>query len=628
MTCILLTPSDSFTFPLTCLAIKKHFATCEDDVLALTYRDNPHRDALYEFADRIENKLESEHIAGNLCRGLVAGIYGKNRIDPVGNKTFGNIVAGLILIFPEIRWYFLGVEGLPSIFDESDEKQVSLFSPLFDADGIRSELIGKATASTVESQTPDCVVVEDELNFCFYYSYVAYRSGYRVLPVTSYAAFKNIKTWFPEDSPTVLIEDMSLAFFDREGEESLINLEARDKDSCYETISKEAKLRALVTIGQTGDHKDALEKNKNYLKNCCQGQGREEVYANMNYECEKEKKYFAEAAKPVGGMFRLVELLALKKFISSGDKEHKKEGASGNHSAPGMVQAIVEVMLSRIRRRRGREGLLDALLGGVLSIDALELLGNKAPMLRFDALFGQHENEVRAESKFIDIGPVKDVKDRFKKIDEDVKKIAKACQEEYRRPVQLQAQATLAHRMMLVFRNAAQYDEEIECLNYLRKAQRRLNRLPSLTSSGRIQMCLDYLRKPWYFLKWCLKSIVLLPRTYAELLVSGRYWRPIFAMIGWPLLLTEVAFWLDNGGSFLCTVATLWMDNSAFVDTTLPDLIATTWKRIASGFFEAAAAPEKSVNLSENIFGLIIVLIGVFHIGVFISFVFSRLMRR
>ena len=286
MTCILLTPSDSFTFPLTCLAKKKHFATCEDDVLALTYRGNSHRDALYEFADRIENKLESEHIAGNLCRGLVAGIYGKKEIDPVANKTFGSIVAGLILIFPEIRWYFLDVEGLPSIFDEPepDQRQRSLFSPLFDADGIRSELIGKATGSTIESQRPDCVIVEDELNFCFYYSYVAYRSGYRVLPITSYAAFKNIKTWFPkdEDSPTVLIEDMSLGFFDKEGEESLIKLEDRDKDNCYETISKEARLRALVTIGQPAsdkskedvnkengrDYSGALRENLRYLQYC------------------------------------------------------------------------------------------------------------------------------------------------------------------------------------------------------------------------------------------------------------------------------------------------------------------------------------------------------------------------
>ena len=624
MTCILLTPSDSFTFPLTCLAKKKHFATCEDDVLALTYRGNSHRDALYEFADRIENKLESEHIAGNLCRGLVAGIYGKNAIDPVANKTFGSIVAGLILIFPEIRWYFLDVEGLPSIFDEPgpDQKQRSLFSPLFDADGIRSELIGKATARSVESQIPDCVVVEDELNFCFYYSYVAYRSGYRVLPITSYAAFNNIKTWFPkdEDSPTVLIEDMSLGFFDREGEESLIKLEDRDKNNCYETISREARLRALVTIGQIGDYRDSLTANKNYLKDCCQ---RDEVYANM--KCDPQKKYFAEAAKPVGGMFRLVESLELKNFTYSDDKEHKKEGSSGNHSAPGMVQAIVEVMLSRVRRRRDREGLLDILLGCVLSIDALKLLDDKAPMLKFDALFSQHENEVRAESKFIDIGPVKDVKQRLKEIAKKIEEIAAMCQKENQRGVELQAQATLAHRMMLVFRSAAQYDEEIECLNYLRKAQRRLKRLTSPTR-GSLKRFVNQIR-PLDLVRGIVRpptwgSLKLLPRTYAELLVSGGYWRPIIAMVVWLLILSG-SLWVE-GGDFSM------------------DSLVSSWKRVASGFFEAAAVPEEAVAVLESSkkeggswklfkpigYGLLVVLIGVFHIGVFISFVSSRLMRR
>ena len=104
MACILVSPSDSFIHPLTALAIKKDLATCEDDVLSLTYRNGSKRDALYDFTDQIEKKLESEHIAGNLCCGLVAGIYGKEAVDPVTNNDFGSIVAGLILIFPEIRW--------------------------------------------------------------------------------------------------------------------------------------------------------------------------------------------------------------------------------------------------------------------------------------------------------------------------------------------------------------------------------------------------------------------------------------------------------------------------------------------------------------------------------------------
>ena len=157
------------------------------------------------------------------------------------------------------------------------------------------------------------------------------------------------------------------------------------------------------------------------------------------------------------------------------------------------------------------------------------------------------------------------------------------------------------------------------CLNYLRKAHRSLNRLPSLTSSGILR------RLEW--LEWCVKPIGLLPRTYAELLVSGGYLRPILAMVGWPLGVAIVCWRpirkLVGWGLPLSLGVALGMGDIAVSDTA-----ATTWKRIASRFFEAAVAPEKSVNLSENIFGLIIVMIGVFHIGVFISFVFSRLMRR
>ena len=647
MTCILLAPSGSFIPPLTGLAIKNRFATCEDDVLPLTYRNKPARDALYDFTDRIDKKLESDHIAGNLCCGLVAGIHSKEVVDPVTNNDFGSIVAGLMLIFPEIRWYFLGIEGLPSILEEPDKRQRYLFSPLFDADGVRAELIEKAlgTYSQTKPKPPDCVVVEDELNFCFYYSYVAYRTGYRVLPISSFTAFKNVKNWFPDCSPpTVLIEDMSLAFFDKEEQESLILLEERDGVReeqpvwrCnYGAISEKAKLRALVTIGQppSGEkaYKDALNKNRDYLKKC---QKRKVISANTHIECDKT--YFAEEPKPIGGIFRLVELLALKKFISGDDKT----GREPRHSAPGMVQAIVEVMLSRIRKRRNREGLLDILLGSILSIDALRLMDTKAPMLRFDALFSQHENEVRAESQFIDIGPVRDVEQRLEDISEKIKMIAEACQEESQHRVELQAQATLAHRMMLVFRSAAQYEEEMVCLNYLRKAQRRLNRLPSLKSRGWLRI-----------LERCVKSILLLPRTYAELLVSGGYLLPILAMVGWALFLNVVDIVSDEYwrlavamlGWPLGVAIVYWRRIRKFVgwvvlllslvvalwigETALPDTTATTWKRISAHFFEAEAAPEKSVDLSENLFGLLVVLIGVFHIGVFISFVFSRLMRR
>ena len=660
MTCIFIAPSGSFMPPLTGLAIEKCLATCEDDVLPLTYRDSPTRDALYDFTDRIEKKLESDHIAGNLCCGLVAGIRSKEVVDPVSNNDFGSIVAGLILIFPEIRWYFLDIEGLPSILeepdkDESAKRQSYLFSPLFDADGVRSELIEKAlgTYSQTEPKPPDCVVVEDELNFCFYHSYVAYRTGYRVLPVSSFAAFKNITKWFPGfSSPNVLIEDMSLAFFDKEEQESLFLLKKRDGKHNYGTISRKAKLRALVTVGQPPyseradsgksessseeiPYDKALNENQNYLKNC---QGRKGISANTQIKCAET--YFAEESKPVGGIFRFVELLALEKFFPRDKKNEEPTNGGSGHSARGMVQAIAEVMLSRIRRYRNQEGLLNILLGSVLSIDALRLLGTKAPMLRFDALFSQYENEVRVESQFIDIGPVRDVKQRLEEISKKTRKIATACQKESQRRVKLQAQATLVHRMMLVFRNAAQYEEEMVCLNYLRKAQRSLNRLPSLTSSG-----------PLRILEQCVKSIGLLPRTYAELLVSGGYLLPILAMVGWALFLNGVD--IVSGGYLRLILAmmgwplgvaivywrpirklvgwalppslgvALWMGDIALADTT-----ATTWKRIASRFFEASVAPEKSVNLSENIFGLIIVLIGVFHIGVFISFVFSRLMRR
>ena len=189
-----------------------------------------------------------------------------------------------------------------------------LFSPLFDADGVRSELIGKATGDKIESKPPDCVVVEDELNFCFYHSYVAYRTGYRVLPVNSFAAFKDVENWFPGcTSPTVLIEDMSLAFFDKSEQESLIKLKDRDGKKYYEKISERAKLRLLVTIGQSGSREGDLKENRDYLEKC---QGRTEIQTGMKRKCECEK-YFAEEPKPAGGIFRLVELLALKQFLPS-----------------------------------------------------------------------------------------------------------------------------------------------------------------------------------------------------------------------------------------------------------------------------------------------------------------------
>ena len=108
------------------------------------------------------------------------------------------------------------------------------------------------------------------------------------------------------------MEDMSLAFFDKEEKDKLIKLKDRDaRKYNYENISSRAKLRLLVTIGQSGFHKGDLEENRNYLEKC---QGRTEIQTCMKRKCECET-YFAVEAKPVGGIFRLVELLALKQFL-------------------------------------------------------------------------------------------------------------------------------------------------------------------------------------------------------------------------------------------------------------------------------------------------------------------------
>lgn len=539
-------------------------------------------------------------------------------LNAVAESGWDNIVAMLILTFPEIRWHFGIFSGswVPNSTQGAKESERIFFpecnhslpalldsvkrAPLLDPTGLR-QWVRQTTVTALKNigdstQLPlrlkRAAAIDEEHDYARMHGYTAYRFGCRVDIVTNWSLMR--KLFSCRDKPHgywLLLEDMSLNFPDRDPNIHLLQLtdekgnqQGRDHH-CPQLDSKndlveDSSHRLLITTGQDRPGGNANKRNRAYLREKIKGRG-------------------AIIYKPACGMFDLWDEARLLRSTPHSRRRGNVagfnwppthpaggEGLSG-HGAPGKLLVIAEALIRRATGMLpGANSVSQAIQGGVLATDALELISGRTPTAGIQALTLKHEFEVLAECQFSGVKYHIAVKPRFAEIQAEVKAISRWFHTKQRKDASLNARMHILGRLVKILRNHGQFDEEQLVLNHVRHLQNSL-----------------WMRQaPGGFLAWPFLR-------YTEKLLSS------FSMYGFMLVC-----WF----MILCLLFLPFFDGVAAFGNAL---LSAAGSFFSIGLFIPVYLPLTRCVLF-NILIFFSTVSGFFHLGIFISHLYSILSRR
>lgn len=494
--------------------------------------------ALHSFqriADWVESKARSDE-GVNLRNALVfIDLFDKRLerfedLDPMATNrgNWSATVAMLFLAFPEVHWVLNTPYQTPadSLFTcghvlgggNNLAKIIELhnadYTPLFDPAGlrlrIRKKMVGTGESSYVPLRHHVAAAIDEEDDYAYFNAYMAYRIGYRSHVISSYLMMKEV-LWRPDANGSqqgngrniagsngqpknpaqkrdehveLVFEDLYLNFPDHfDPELHLSNLEKRtDTFKALDGQPSRKQMRALVTVGHDIPYKeDLVEANEKYKR---------------RWEGRGDRK-FSDVLKPLSGYFHLFEESGVQDFqgYASGyiwppliidkppdlkdpslpvDTSSRRTFYTG-HSAPGRLLEIAERLLCRTELNSEHvHTVVQAVYGAALALEAQEYLGHRTPTTSLQALALKHRFEVNAECLFYGVGTNKEVKKRFIEIEKEVRSISRWLNQENCKAAQMDAELSIISKLMLIFRQNYQFDEEQECLKRLRKLNRKL----------------------------------------------------------------------------------------------------------------------------------------------------------
>lgn len=562
-------------------------------------------------------------------------------LDVCAESGWEALIATLILTFPEVKWVF---GCATAVNTENDISWDSVFSycslpsllepddgcPHFDSSGLRAWVRQYTNEGTLKNESlrlgirsKTCAAIDDEASFAHFHAYTAYRFGLRAEAITTWKLMKH-RFGVDDGKPHgfwLLLEDMSLKFADCKAGVKLHKLgrlqqnatkAEKKKDTREDNLCKlnstnplieNSEYRFLITSGQTDDQgKEDLGINKEYLKQkyhveALTKQRKEKYSKNSN-----EKLDEPVVLKPVSGMFDLWSKIGLMKESNGRGYvaeflPYRDGGASdksGGHGAPGRLGLIASKLVKRATIINEHVlSVEDAVLGAVLATDALELIGCRAPTTAFDALSLKHQLEVIAECKFSGIEYNIEFKRRLIEIENDITFIFKKT--DSKQSVKDNVQMILLTRLVRIFREHGQFDEEQQCMRQVRK----LNNSLWLNQ----QSCLTWL-------------ICVVPLRYVELLLSS-----FFTFVGW------IVFWLILiGAGFMCF---------EFISSSYNWFLCGLQDSVSSFFsmgapFRADTFCKSDLKVS-GLYALLssfTIFLGALHLGIFISYVYSLIARK
>ena len=144
------------------------------------------------------------------------------------------------------------------------------------------------------------------------------------------------------------------------------------------------------------------------------------------------------------------------------------------HSAPGRMLEISTALINRSERMlKDVASVPEAVHGAVLAADALELIGPRTPTTSLEALSLKHQFEVLAECQFYGVEYDFDLRERFDDIKSETDAMKTWFNPKTGERSLVNAQLAIAGRLVLVFRNFNQFDEEHVCLNKVRDLHRK-----------------------------------------------------------------------------------------------------------------------------------------------------------
>ncbi|MCI5148224.1 MAG: hypothetical protein D3916_02275 [Candidatus Electrothrix sp. MAN1_4] len=584
---------------------------------------------------RIETAIErnSPHSTDNIV--VLVDTIRPSELNPLSEgESWNNLIALLILTFPEIKWLFGVMQNIPTEFQSVAEHH-QLFSvltrarrnPLFDPTGLR-EWVRKQAKSISPGHKMDYLAVrektaasiEEESSYAYLHAYSAYRFGYRADVVNSWALMKErFGSEVTHHDYYLLLEDISLNFADRPDGIHILSLAERAGKlrslnfyAYNQEYNENSKHRIAITAGQSVTHDTTFTKNKIYIE---------------SHKDRKGRLLF----KPVGGILDLWQQAGLMKKAQGRDgnapdfawppspqnhntKTTDREDAG--HGTPGKLTKIAEILIRRAEKYHETAKLPEEFIkSAVLATDAGELLGGQTPTLTLSAVALRHELEVKAETAFVGVGYHFDVEKRIDEIKHEIRQTSNWFTKKVRKKALLDAQVFILNKISLILRQAGQFEEEQSCLIHLRRLHRKLQR-PKL----------------WEFFQ-CSKHLIF---GYAEWLMAsfGRFILfVLFWNVGLSILLSILrqnkgvtnftdcfitAFTYYFSGDFTDCSPTLFSD---YFSTVFENCFSTVF----SSFFGVSLSSEPTYELTLS---MIAVLAGVFHVGILISMLYSLISRK
>lgn len=580
-------------------------------------------------------------------------------LNPLADGGWNQRIAMLILSFPEVRWYFGVINEFPRVAKSSDALATTLnpwwnilrnswndvcnshslphllaFPPrlcLFDPTALRNFVrnvangtlltnlavksirqgsslidISEQLKSLLPRREKKAASIDEEANYAIFHAYTAYRFGYCTEAVLSWELMELLfgnrgndpssLSSILEHGFDLLLEDVNLNFPDKPGNVHLSKFDVGRAMHCPALDRNEAsRFRIIVTSGHSGADAKKMDANLSFVE---------------GYKRNGSGLVF----KPVGGIFDLWEKANLFHWLCpkrdpefTGRHSGQAFGffwptlpsqvaeEAGGHSAPGKLMLIAQHLVRRSDALRETADTVDeCICGAVLATEALELLRYQTPTLALQALCLKHEYEVKAEVTFLGVGHHFDLRQRFNELEREVRAASRYFRRANRRSAELDILVSIGNRLMLVFREAGQFDEELACLVKIRSWHRQLRRNQS-------RKLLDLMtNRIMEYAEWLLVS----PKVF-------------IGMLGvWFL-----GLWLLW---YLCGLLKLWIP-----EVEPNQSVNFLWGSASAAWNSfAVSSPDWTDNPVELVLNIIGSAAGLFHLGVFISFLYSSVSRK
>lgn len=399
-------------------------------------------------------------------------------------------VAMWILAFPEINWHFGVLSGDPCETIKGAHSLTTLLNPeqpqqdpLFDGTGLREHVREKTRRADNKKLAPylpkrsHCAVaIDDEVTYSFFNAYTAYRSGFRTYVIRRYEQAKGL-LGNKETTPNISLtfEDIYLNFPDKPDDVHLSNLDCGR--ATYLSGLEKSDYRVFVSSSQTVTMRDGQrESNRAYIKSGAGTKKAREVQKPLSgifdlrnkARLEQELKWVSDEGKTIRGV--------AEDFHWPPPKHLMEGGEVTGHGSPGRLLQIAEFLISRAEKSlsEGVTSVQEAVTGAVLATDALELLGDRTPTTATQALDLKHNLEVTAECQFSGVEYHIEIQDRLDEIKKESEVLAGWFHPDQKKSAAWNAEMYIVNRLVRILREYNQFDEEALCMHRVRDLHNRL----------------------------------------------------------------------------------------------------------------------------------------------------------